>query len=66
MSSVLVDSNLLLDVMTADERWSSWSGATLAEAAEHHRLFINPIVYAEISVRFSRVEDLEDAGSCPR
>jgi predicted nucleic acid-binding protein len=61
MSSVLVDSNVLLDVMTADERWSSWSGAALADAAEHHRLFINPIVYAEVSVRFSRVEDLDDA-----
>ena len=61
MSSVLVDSNVLLDVMTDDARWGSWSAAALAQAAESHLLFINPVVYAEISVRFSRIEDLEEA-----
>ena len=61
MSAVLVDSNVLLDVFTEDKRWFSWSSATLAQVAESSSLFINPIVYAEISVRFSRIEDLEDA-----
>ena len=57
----LVDSNVLLDVLTEDEAWAEWSTDALAQAAEDGPLFINPIVYAEVSVRFSRVEDLEDA-----
>jgi predicted nucleic acid-binding protein len=54
MNTILVDSNLLLDVITEDRRWLHWSAAALAQAAESSRLFINPIVYAEISVRFSK------------
>lgn len=61
MTLVLVDSNVLLDVMTEDNPWLAWSSAALAEAAESSRLFINPVVYAEISIRFSRIEDLEAA-----
>ena len=61
MSGVLVDSNVLLDVMSEDERWAPWSARALAEAAETGRLVINPIVYSEVSVRFERIEDLEDA-----
>lgn len=57
----LVDSNVLLDVLTEDESWADWSTAALAQAAEEGPLCINPIVYAEVSVRFSRVEDLDDA-----
>lgn len=59
--TVLVDSNVLLDLITADERWSDWSARTLAEAADRSRVVINPIVYGEVSVRFSRIEDLEAA-----
>jgi hypothetical protein len=59
MSAILVDSNVLLDVMTMDAQWAAWSSAALADAAETARLFINPIIYAEVSVRFSRIEDLE-------
>ena len=61
MTAVLVDSNVLLDIMTEDERWFAWSARALAEAAETGRLVINPMIYAEISVRFERIEDLEDA-----
>jgi predicted nucleic acid-binding protein len=60
MTPVLVDSNVLLDIFTEDRRWFSWSSATLAQTAERNRLFINAIVYAEISVRFSRIEELEE------
>lgn len=60
MTAVLVDSNVLLDLMTEDIRWLGWSEKSLAEAADRYRLVINPIVYAEISVRFSRIEDLEN------
>ncbi|MBI1844488.1 MAG: type II toxin-antitoxin system VapC family toxin [Actinobacteria bacterium] len=60
-SGTLVDTNVLLDVLTADERWLTWSMDALAEAAELGPLYINPIIYAEVSVRFTRVEDLDDA-----
>jgi len=57
----LVDSNVLLDVITEDERWLDWSSNALACAADDGPLFINPIIYAEVSVRFSRIEDVEEA-----
>jgi hypothetical protein len=57
----LVDSNVLLDVLTEDPKWLSWSIDALAEAAESGPLWINPIIFAEVSVRFSRIEDVEDA-----
>ena len=57
----LVDANVLLDILTEDAAWLPWSLDALAEAAETGPLVINPIIYAEVSVRFSRVEDLDDA-----
>jgi predicted nucleic acid-binding protein len=61
MTALLVDSNVLLDVMTEDSRWFSWSADALAKAADSFRLVINPIIYAEVSVRYSRIEDLDAA-----
>jgi predicted nucleic acid-binding protein len=58
---VLVDSNVLLDVLTEDPRWLPWSGEALARAADEALLVINPIIYAEVSIRFERIEDLEEA-----
>jgi hypothetical protein len=59
--STLVDSNVILDVVTEDEEWFDWSAAALARAADTSRLVINPIVYAEVAARFARIEDLEEA-----
>lgn len=59
--AILVDSNVLLDVFTEDARWFEWSASSLERAAQQSPLVINPVVYAEISVRFSRIEDLEEA-----
>ena len=61
MTAILIDSNILLDVMTEDARWLPWSAASLEQAADRYRLVINPIIYAEVSVRYSRIEDLEAA-----
>jgi predicted nucleic acid-binding protein len=61
MSAVLVDSNVILDVLTRDVRRGLWSEDALASAGESARLVVNPVVYAEVSVRFSRIEDLEAA-----
>ncbi len=57
----MVDSNVLLDILTEDPIWLAWSTDALAEAAEAGPLYINPVVYAEVSVRFSSIEALEDA-----
>lgn len=57
----LVDANVLLDILTEDAVWLQWSLDALADAAEAGPLVINPIIYAEVSIRFSRVEDLDAA-----
>ena len=59
MSFILVDSNVLLDVFTRDPIWYERSANALSEAADITRLVINPIIYAEVSVRFSRAELLD-------
>jgi predicted nucleic acid-binding protein len=61
VSGVLVDSNVLLDVLTEDPDWLAWSSEALARSADGAELVLNPIVYAEVSVGFDRVEDLEEA-----
>lgn len=59
-SGVLVDSNVLLDLFTDDPDWATWSGAHLAEAFDTGQVVINPLVYAEISVAFERIETLDE------
>jgi predicted nucleic acid-binding protein len=61
MTPVLVDSNVLLDLLTEDPQWFSWSADALARCADESTLGINPIIYAEVSIGFERIEDLEDA-----
>jgi predicted nucleic acid-binding protein len=60
LSSVLVDSNVILDVVTEDPRWGEWSTSMLARCAEVGMLVINPIIYAEVSVGFERIEELDE------
>ena len=57
----LVDANVILDIFTEDEEWFDWSAAMLEDAALAGRLYINPIIYAEVSVRFPSVEELDEA-----
>jgi hypothetical protein len=61
VSIVLVDSSVLLDVMTEDRRWYAWSSDALERCADEGELAINPIIYAEVSIRFERIEELDDA-----
>jgi predicted nucleic acid-binding protein len=56
---ILVDTNVLLDLVTDDPDWSDWSLARLEEAALAGPVFINDIVYAETSIRYDRIEDLD-------
>jgi len=60
-AGTLVDSNVLLDVFTEDPAWMAWSMEALIGAAEAGPLYVNPVIYAEVSIRFSRIEDLEEA-----
>ena len=61
MTTVLVDSNVILDIFTEDANRLDWSSAALAEAAETSRLVVNPIIYAEVSIHFQRIEELNVA-----
>jgi predicted nucleic acid-binding protein len=58
---MLVDTNVLVDVLENDPDWSDWSVAQLRAQAQIHRLVINPVIYAELSLTFSTVEALDDA-----
>ena len=61
MPEILVDSNVLIDIFTEDPVWCDWSSSAIEEHAETSVLLINPIIYAEVSVRFSRIEELDEA-----
>jgi predicted nucleic acid-binding protein len=59
--AVLVDSNVLLDVATGDAVWGAWSSTALASARRDAPVAINPIVYAEVSIGYERIEELDGA-----
>ncbi|RUU78837.1 type II toxin-antitoxin system VapC family toxin [Mesorhizobium sp. M7A.F.Ca.MR.362.00.0.0] len=54
-----VDTNVLLDLVTDDPNWAGWSIAQLEAASLDGPLLINDAVYAELAVRYIRIEDLE-------
>lgn len=56
---ILVDTNVLLDVVTDDPVWADWSQRQLNAAVLRDQLAINPVVYAEFSSRFPQIEDLD-------
>lgn len=55
----LVDSNVLLDVVTDDPKWGAWSADALSQAAEESALAINALIFAEVSIGFTTVEEVE-------
>lgn len=56
---ILVDTNVLLDVVEDDADWADWSIGQLEAAGLRDRLCINPVVYAELSIAFERIEELD-------
>ena len=56
---ILVDTNILLDLVTDDPTWAAWSQQQLEAASLQDRLAINPVIYAELSVGYQRIEDLD-------
>ena len=61
MKGILVDSNVILDVFLNDLEWADWSESKLEEYSEYTSLYINSIIYSEISIGFKLIEDLESA-----
>jgi predicted nucleic acid-binding protein len=61
LAAVLIDSNVILDVATNDPRWYEWSAQALETEAERSTLVVNPIIYAEVSIGYKTIEDLEQA-----
>ena len=61
MPGCLVDSNVLLDILTEDRTWFEWSSGALARSAEQGPLVVNPLIYAEVSIGFDRIEELDAA-----
>lgn len=56
---VMVDSCVLLDIITDDPVWCSWSSDILEKWGENHELAINHIIYSEVSISFEHVEEVE-------
>lgn len=61
MTPYLVDSNIIIDVITEDAKFLDWSANAMKESAQSGMLFINPIIFAEVSIGFSRREDVTEA-----
>ena len=59
MRGILVDSNIILDVFLDDPNWAEWSVSKLEKFSTITKLFINPIVYSEVSIGFKKIEELE-------
>jgi predicted nucleic acid-binding protein len=56
---ILVDTNVLMDIVTDDPLWAEWSQRHLALAAAHDELAINDIAYAQLSVSYASIEELD-------
>ena len=59
MPATLVDSNVLIDVLSGNPEWAAWSATALREAGADGPLVINEVIYAEISARYSRIEAVD-------
>jgi predicted nucleic acid-binding protein len=60
MAAVLVDSNVLIDLATSDRRWAGPSHEALMREGRARELVINPIVFAEVSISFERIESIDE------
>jgi predicted nucleic acid-binding protein len=61
VTSVIVDSNVLIDILGPDGPWRAWSASKLQAAADEAALVINPIIYAELAIGYPSVEALDAA-----
>ena len=56
---ILVDSNVIIDVLTENATWREWSEAALSGAADRDEVAINPIIYAELASGFATMATLD-------
>jgi predicted nucleic acid-binding protein len=61
LRGTLVDTNVLLDIFTEDSVWCEWSSKQIDACSLIGPIFVNPIIYAEVSVGFDDIESLEAA-----
>lgn len=61
MNGVFVDSCVLLDLFTDDPYWGDWSQEILEQYSQSNTIYINSIVYTEVSIGFNKIEKVEDA-----
>lgn len=59
VAPVLVDSNVLLDVAYDDPVWGAWSRRALTRFGQSAILVINPLIFAEVSIGFKKIEELD-------
>jgi predicted nucleic acid-binding protein len=55
----MLDSNVLLDIITADPDWLPWSIEQLRWVAKSGPVVINPIIYSELAPAFESQADLD-------
>ncbi|WP_045216787.1 type II toxin-antitoxin system VapC family toxin [Desulfonatronovibrio magnus] len=61
MKGILVDSNIILDIFLDDPNWADWSESTLTRYGGQTNLYINSVIYSEVSIGFKKIEELESA-----
>jgi predicted nucleic acid-binding protein len=59
VTATLVDSNVLIDILANGSTWTAWSDEALIEALEDGAVFVNQVVYAEISIGFPTIEECD-------
>jgi len=61
MNGIFIDSCVLLDLFTDDPHWANWAEKTLSNYRLNNTLYINSIVYTEVSIGFNKIEEVESA-----
>lgn len=61
MNGVLIDSCILLDLFTDDPNWADWSERILDKYSQTNTLYINSIIYTEVSIGFNQIEEMDNA-----
>jgi predicted nucleic acid-binding protein len=56
-----VDTSVLLDIAASDSKWTEWSSQILASTGSIARLVINPVIYAELSIQYEKIEEADAA-----
>jgi predicted nucleic acid-binding protein len=61
VAATLIDSNVLIDIVADDPQWAAWSAEALVEALEEGSVFVDQIVFAEVSIGYRTAEACQQA-----